>query len=155
MTRSVAGFAALLAAALLAGCGGDEQAAAPAAPPPAPPTEATETEAPTTEAAPTEAATTEAATTEDEDDGGVGQGDFEAGKQVFETAGCVACHTLSAAAATGTVGPNLDERRPSFDKVIERVTQGKGVMPPFEGQLTEEQIRNVAHFVASATRGGT
>jgi cytochrome c6 len=150
MTRSVAGFAALLAAALLAGCGGDEQAAAPAAPPPAPPTEATETEAPTTEAA-----TTEAATTEGEDDGGVGQGDFEAGKQVFETAGCVACHTLSAAAATGTVGPNLDERQPSFDKVIERVTQGKGVMPPFEGQLTEEQIRNVAHFVASATRGGT
>jgi cytochrome c6 len=150
MTRSVAGFAALLAAALLAGCGGDEQAAAPAAPPPAPPTEATGTEAQTTEAP-----TTEAATTEAEDDGGVGQGDLEGGKQVFETAGCVTCHTLSAAAATGTVGPNLDERQPSFDKVIERVTQGKGVMPPFEGQLTEEQIRNVAHFVASATRGGT
>ena len=41
------------------------------------------------------------------------KGDATAGKQVFESAGCVACHTLSAANATGTVGPNLDEAKPS------------------------------------------
>jgi type II secretory pathway component PulF len=40
-----------------------------------------------------------------------------------------------------------------LDKVIERVTEGKGVMPSFKGQLTESQIRNVAAFVSSATRG--
>jgi mono/diheme cytochrome c family protein len=40
-----------------------------------------------------------------------------------------------------------------MDKVIERVTEGKGVMPSFKGQLTDSQIRNVAAFVSSATRG--
>jgi cytochrome c oxidase subunit 2 len=31
------------------------------------------------------------------------------GKQVLAAAGCNSCHTLKAANATGTVGPNLDE----------------------------------------------
>src|SRR5262249_49429568 len=40
--------------------------------------------------------------------GGV-TGDPAAGKTVFTgTAGCAGCHTLAAAGATGTVGPNLD-----------------------------------------------
>jgi mono/diheme cytochrome c family protein len=33
-----------------------------------------------------------------------------AGKQVFANNGCASCHTLAAANATGTVGPNLDQR---------------------------------------------
>ena len=33
-----------------------------------------------------------------------------AGKSIFTSAGCVGCHTLAAAGATGTVGPNLDVR---------------------------------------------
>jgi cytochrome c2 len=33
-----------------------------------------------------------------------------AGKQVFTANGCSSCHTLAAANATGTVGPNLDLR---------------------------------------------
>jgi cytochrome c oxidase subunit 2 len=33
-----------------------------------------------------------------------------AGKALFASAGCAACHTLAAAGATGTVGPNLDMR---------------------------------------------
>jgi cytochrome c oxidase subunit 2 len=32
------------------------------------------------------------------------------GKALFASAGCAACHTLAAAGATGTVGPNLDTR---------------------------------------------
>jgi mono/diheme cytochrome c family protein len=35
-------------------------------------------------------------------------GDPEAGKAVFTSAGCAACHTLSAANASGKVGPDLD-----------------------------------------------
>lgn len=35
-------------------------------------------------------------------------GDAEAGKTVFTSAGCAACHTLTAAGAKGTVGPDLD-----------------------------------------------
>ena len=42
-----------------------------------------------------------------------------AGKEVF-AANCVSCHTLADAGATGTVGPNLDERKPSADHVVER-----------------------------------
>src|SRR5262245_30064162 len=64
-------------------------------------------------------------------------GDATAGKQVFETAGCTSCHTLADAGSSGTVGPNLDDAKPSADLVVERVTNGMGVMPPFKGQLSE------------------
>jgi mono/diheme cytochrome c family protein len=77
-------------------------------------------------------------------------GDAAAGKTVFTTAGCVSCHTLKAAGATGTVGPNLDEAKPPAELVVERVTNGKGVMPSFKGQLSEKQIQDVAAFVSSA-----
>ena len=76
-------------------------------------------------------------------------GDAAAGKQVFETAGCVACHTLADAGSTGTVGPNLDEAKPPASLVVERVTHGMGAMPPFKGQLTEKQIQDVAAYVSS------
>ena len=75
-------------------------------------------------------------------------GNAEAGKAVFLSAGCAGCHALAAAGATGTVGPSLDERKPSFDRVVDGVTNGKGVMPPFVGQLSDQQIANVAAFVS-------
>jgi cbb3-type cytochrome c oxidase subunit III len=71
------------------------------------------------------------------------------GKTVFATAGCTGCHTLKAAGSTGTVGPNLDEAKPSKDLVIDRVTNGQGGMPSFKGQLTEAQIQAVADYVSS------
>ncbi len=74
------------------------------------------------------------------------------GKAIFASAGCATCHTLAAAGATGTVGPNLDETKPSVDHAIERITQGKGVMPSFQGQLTAAEIRAVAEFVSSSAR---
>jgi mono/diheme cytochrome c family protein len=77
-------------------------------------------------------------------------GDAAAGKTVFETAGCTSCHTLKAANATGTVGPNLDQAMPPAALVIDRVTNGKGVMPSFKGQLSEKQIQDVAAFVSTS-----
>jgi mono/diheme cytochrome c family protein len=84
--------------------------------------------------------------------GGGGGGDTAAGREIF-IANCGTCHTLSAADTSGTVGPNLDDT--SFDQgaVEVQVTNGGGGMPPFEGQLSEEEIRNVAAFVV-ASRGG-
>ncbi len=76
-------------------------------------------------------------------------GDPAAGKAVFASAGCVSCHTLADAGATGTVGPNLDEKQPPAALVVDRVTNGKGVMPPFHGTLTEQQIKDVAAYVSS------
>jgi mono/diheme cytochrome c family protein len=79
------------------------------------------------------------------------KGDPAAGKQVFATAGCGSCHTLADAGTNGTVGPNLDEAKPDLELVLDRVHNGKGVMPPFSGQLTEKQIADVAAYVVQAT----
>ncbi|HZO61361.1 MAG TPA: c-type cytochrome [Gaiellaceae bacterium] len=81
-------------------------------------------------------------------------GDATAGKQVFETAGCKSCHTLKDAGATGTVGPNLDDAKPPASLVVDRVTNGKGVMPSFNGQLSPKQIADVAAYVSSVAGKG-
>jgi mono/diheme cytochrome c family protein len=70
------------------------------------------------------------------------------GKAIFASAGCGGCHTLAAAGSSGTVGPNLDEAKPSQELAVDRVTNGQGGMPSFKGQLSEEQIQAVAEFVA-------
>ena len=85
--------------------------------------------------------------------GGAATGDPAAGEAVFASAGCGGCHTLEAAGATGTVGPNLDEAKPEQALVIDRVTHGKSVMPSFAGQLSEKQIQDVAAYVVDSTQG--
>jgi sulfite dehydrogenase len=81
-------------------------------------------------------------------------GDATAGKAVFASAGCAACHTLKDAGSTGTVGPNLDVAQPTYRRATARVTNGKNAMPSFKSQLTTQQIANVAAYVVKAT-GGT
>ena len=79
------------------------------------------------------------------------EGDAEAGEAVFESAGCGSCHVLEAAGSSGEVGPNLDEAKPDIDRVLDRVTNGSGVMPSFKGQLNGKQIQDVARFVVDST----
>ena len=106
-------------------------------------TTTTETTPPPTESQPTET-TTETAEA---------AGDAVAGKEVFlGESGCSDCHTLADAGSTGTIGPNLDAVKPSYDKVVSQVTNGGGVMPPFGDKLTEEQIQDVAAYVSSVTQ---
>jgi cytochrome c6 len=81
------------------------------------------------------------------------KGDATAGKAIFASKGCGGCHTLKAAGASGNVGPNLDDVKPSFELAVTRVTKGKGVMPTFGDQLTAQQIADVAQFVVSSTSG--
>ncbi|MGI9186351.1 MAG: c-type cytochrome [Gaiellales bacterium] len=76
------------------------------------------------------------------------EGDAAAGEAVFASAGCGGCHTLAAAGSTGAVGPNLDEAKPDYALVMERVTNGQGAMPSFSGQLSETDIQNVAAYVS-------
>jgi cbb3-type cytochrome c oxidase subunit III len=73
------------------------------------------------------------------------------GKSIFTAAGCGSCHTLAAAGTSGTIGPNLDEAKPSTELAIERVTNGAGVMPSFKDKLTEQQIRTVAEYVSQSS----
>jgi mono/diheme cytochrome c family protein len=70
------------------------------------------------------------------------------GESIFASAGCGGCHTLAAAGSNGTVGPNLDEAKPTKELAVDRVTNGRGAMPSFKGQLSDEQIQAVATYVA-------
>jgi cytochrome c553 len=118
-------------------------------------TDTTETETGTTETTDETETETETETTDETETGGeAGAGDPVAGKDVFlGTAGCGSCHTLADAGTSGTIGPNLDDSQPSEDLVVDRVTNGQGAMPPFEGTLTSQQIADVAAYV-SQTAGG-
>lgn len=95
--------------------------------------------------------TTGAGETGGEEEGG--SGDAEAGESVFASAGCGSCHTLEAAGASGQVGPNLDESRPDAALVEERVRNGAGAMPAFEGQLSDQEIADVTAYVVESTQG--
>jgi cytochrome c6 len=112
------------------------------------PTETEPTETGPTETEPTETGPTETGPTETTPPT-QSAGDPAAGKAVFTSAGCATCHTLADAGTSGTVGPNLDAAKPPYDLVVERVTNGMGVMPSFTGQLSEQQIQDVAAYVSS------
>jgi mono/diheme cytochrome c family protein len=85
------------------------------------------------------------------------------GKAFFSRPGvfCASCHTLKAAKSRGRDGPNLDKAKPSFARIVERVTKGRDAtrrwptgMPRYGGAhavLTKAQIRDVAAFVYTAT----
>jgi cytochrome c553 len=154
MRRTALALATLLSALGLAvaGCGGEEEAT------PTPetvtgtvPTETETTETETTETETTETETgTEAETTTETETGGGLQGDPVAGKAVFTgSAGCTGCHTLADAGSTGTIGPNLDDAKPSEALVVDRVTNGQGAMPSFKDSLSAQQITDVAAYVSS------
>jgi len=101
-----------------------------------------------------------------------------AGKAVFTgSAGCSSCHTLAAAGATGTVGPNLDVRlrtdcaspaskplrgatlqqciRTAITNPYKYIPSGfhAGVMPSnFAQTLTPTQIQALVNFLVSVTK---
>jgi mono/diheme cytochrome c family protein len=132
-----------------AGCGGEEnQSAAPETVQGEVTTTETTTATETTESTSTETTTGETTTTET--GGGAPTGDPVAGKAIFTGAsGCTGCHTLADAGSSGTVGPNLDDAKPSFELAYDRVTNGQGGMPSFKTSLTDQQRADVAAYVSS------
>ena len=148
---------AVVAGVTAAGCGGEEEATPTpdtvtgTLPTETETTEPTTTETEPTETEPTETEPTETTTTETEP---AGEGDPVAGKGVFlGSSGCGACHTLADAGTSGTIGPNLDDAKPTFELAVDRVTNGQGVMPPFSSSLSAQQIADVAAYVSSAAGG--
>lgn len=93
----------------------------------------------------------------------------EAGLFVFEKFGCAACHTLSDAGATGTVGPNLDQVsqvaaqrvgdmgaedyvRQSILEPNAHVVEGfdAGMMPAdFGERMTTEELNAIVNYLLS------
>lgn len=81
------------------------------------------------------------------------KGDPTAGASVFASKGCTGCHTLAAAHATGTVGPNLDQLKPDYRAVTAQVTNGGATMPSFKSSLSAQQIADVSAYVVKSTGG--
>ena len=76
---------------------------------------------------------------------------FNKGKLIFiEDGNCATCHTLKDANSYGNIGPNLDEIKPSIMRIIASVTNGIGVMPAYEGELSTEEIKAVATYVSQS-----
>jgi mono/diheme cytochrome c family protein len=85
-----------------------------------------------------------------------------AGAQVFANNGCGGCHTLAAANAGGTVGPDLDEVLPGQkeaeieESILDpeaKIAQGypKGVMPQnFEEIIQPEEIKALVKFLSES-----
>ena len=74
------------------------------------------------------------------------------GLEVYNNkAQCGACHTLQSAGSEGQIGPNLDQINVQMSQIIYAVTNGIGVMPPWEGILTNEEIEAVAYYVFNNT----
>jgi len=74
---------------------------------------------------------------------------YDKGKIIFLKQGnCAACHTLLDAGSDGNIGPNLNEIRPDIMRVIAAVTNGIGVMPAYQEELSPEEIEAVAHYVS-------
>jgi len=77
---------------------------------------------------------------------------MELGLDVYNNkAQCGVCHILQAASSTGDIGPNFDQLRLTIPQIISAVTNGIGVMPPWEGILTYEEIEAVAYYVFNST----
>lgn len=75
------------------------------------------------------------------------------GAELF-TASCASCHTLSAAGATGTTGPNLDDLQPdaaTVEQAIANGGSGSGMMPA--NLYSGAEAQQVAEYVASSAGG--
>jgi cytochrome c551 len=81
--------------------------------------------------------------------GGGGGSEAAGGETVF-TDNCGSCHTLSAAGTSGTSGPNLDGVSLDAGAIEGIVREGRGGMPAFGGDLSDDEIKAVAAFVAGA-----
>jgi mono/diheme cytochrome c family protein len=68
-------------------------------------------------------------------------------KLIFE-ANCATCHVLADAGASGEIGPNLDQVKPSVERSVRQIANGGGGMPAFKDQLSQEQIRALAEYIA-------
>ena len=74
------------------------------------------------------------------------------GLEVYnDKAQCGVCHSLKSAGSDGQIGPNLDILKPQMEQTILAVTNGIGVMPPWEGILTSEEIEAVAYYIFNST----
>jgi cytochrome c551/c552 len=88
------------------------------------------------------------------------------GEQIFTAAGCGGCHQLSSAGSSATIGPSLNElasaagdreKGKSADQYVNEAIVdpdaytvsgfAEGVMPSYEGKLTEKQLDALVKYL--------
>jgi cytochrome c oxidase subunit 2 len=97
-------------------------------------------------------------------------GGAASGQTVFASQGCSSCHTLTAAGARGTVGPDLDKLSQEAQKAGKPLDQfvresivdpnayiepgfPKGVMPPNFASLPKAQLDALVAYLVKSARG--
>ncbi|HBT31691.1 MAG TPA: sulfide dehydrogenase [Pusillimonas sp.] len=79
---------------------------------------------------------------------------LQRGKELFVSKAvpaCAVCHTLKDAGSQGAIGPNLDELKPSADRVMKVLKDGMGAMPSFANSLSPEDMEAVTAYVVKST----
>ncbi|WP_425349040.1 c-type cytochrome [Methyloligella halotolerans] len=66
---------------------------------------------------------------------------------------CTICHTLADAGSDGSIGPVLDDLKPSAEQVRLAVTLGVGPMQPYTDKLSKDEIEALAYYVSTVTGG--
>ena len=74
------------------------------------------------------------------------------GRDLFSSWGCTSCHALADAKSSGDVGPRLDGGNLTEAFIVGRVTNGQGAMPGFGGQLTDQEIADIAHYIVKVAK---
>jgi mono/diheme cytochrome c family protein len=84
-------------------------------------------------------------------------GDLAIGKKVYVQF-CGKCHALAAAGAKGTLGPNLDQDKVTFNRVVTAVEEGVGGIQAeyVLRHVSFDQVYDVAKYVTAVRhKGGT
>jgi cytochrome c oxidase subunit 2 len=88
------------------------------------------------------------------------------GQQIFDKQGCSGCHTLAAAGATQTIGPNLDDVLPQRspaeieNSIVDPDSElspgfGRGIMPDnFGDALSQQELDTLVQYLSENAGGG-
>lgn len=74
----------------------------------------------------------------------------EAGRRLFANYSCGTCHTFADAGAAGAIGPSLDNPGLTRDIMIDVIKTGRGAMPSFGGQMSDQEIATLADYIVGA-----
>lgn len=71
------------------------------------------------------------------------------GRELFNTMGCLFCHTMGSNG--GKRGPDLTEveKRLTTQQMVERITNGAENMPAYGGSLTQTELHDLVTFLSS------
>ncbi len=84
--------------------------------------------------------------------GAVDEARVQTGRTLFADWSCTSCHSLADAQSRSDIAPGLDGGELTEDFIIGRVSNGLGAMPSFAGQLTDEEIADIAYYITHVAK---